>query len=322
MTDRVLDLSEAAVQLKVRYEQLLVERPESETVSIPLSDIAVIVASHPHIRYSQSVLAGLAANGGILVACDARCFPVAMMLPLEGHSTQAERFARQTQLSAPAKKRLWKQIVQAKIAAQADVLQALHGDDAGLRAMAARVGSGDPQNLEATASQRYWPRLFGDPKFRRRREGEDQNRDLNYGYAVLRAITARAIAAAGLHPSFGLHHSNRYNSFALADDLMEPYRPLVDHSVAATIREWGSHGEFNQAAKRDVLDGLLRRFVHEGESRTLFDWIAKTTSSLAAVCMGQAKELHLPRLRQPVATPGKTPERERGGGDGKAARAG
>jgi CRISPR-associated protein Cas1 len=310
MTDRILDLSDAAVHLTVRYEQLIVERPEAERVSIPLSDIAVIVASHPHIRYSQSVLAGLAENGGVLVACDARCFPVAMMLPLEGHSTQAERFAKQTQLSLPAKKRMWKQIVQAKIAAQAAVLQALHGDDAGLAAMAARVGSGDSQNLEATASQRYWPRLFGDPKFRRRREGEDQNRDLNYGYAVLRAITARAISSAGLHPSFGLHHSNRYNAFALADDLMEPYRPLVDHWLAATILEWGFRAQFDKAAKRDVLDGLLRRFDCEGQSRTLFDWIAKTTSSLAAVCLGEAKELYLPRLRQPAEAPRKAPGRE------------
>ena len=258
----------------------------------------------------------------MLVACDRRCFPVAMMLPLEGHSTQAERFARQTQLSLPAKKRMWKQIVQAKIAAQGAVLEALYGGDSGLGAMTARVGSGDPKNLEATASQRYWPRLFGDPQFRRRRDAEDQNRDLNYGYAVLRAITARAIVAAGLHPSFGLHHSNRYNAFALADDLMEPYRPLVDHSTASTIREWGFRAQFDKAAKRDVLDGLLRRFDYEGQSRTLFDWIARSASSLAAVYMGEGKELYLPRLRQPVETPRKAPGRERGTEEGRAEEAG
>lgn len=297
MTDRILDLSDAAVALKVRHEQLLIEPPGGEAVSVPFADIAVVVASHPHIRYTQAVLAGLAEHGGVLVACDRRCFPVAMMLPLDGHYVQAERFSSQAQMSLPTKKRLWKQIVQAKIRAQADVLQALHHEDGGLGAMVRKVRSGDPRNLEATAAQRYWPRLFGDAQFRRNRDREDQNQDLNYGYAVLRAIVARGIVTVGLHPSLGLHHSNRYNAFVLADDLMEPYRPLVDHAIAASIREWGQRKQFDRAAKTDVLDGLLRRFVHDDESRTLFDWVRKLTASLALVCTGDRRDLMIPQLR-------------------------
>ncbi len=297
MTDRILDLSEAAVSLKVRHEQLIVEPPGGVPASVPLADIAVVVASHPHIRYTQAVLAGLAEHGGILVACDRRCFPVAMMLPLDGHYIQAERFARQARMSLPTKKRLWKQIVQAKIRSQSDVLKTLHSEDGGLGTMAQKVRSGDPRNLEATAAQRYWPRLFDDPKFRRNRDAEDQNQDLNYGYAVLRAIVTRGIVAAGLHPSLGLHHSNRYNAFVLADDLMEPYRPLVEHALALSIREWGLRKQFDRAAKTDVLDGLLRRFESNGESRTLFDWVRKLTASLATVCMGERRELVIPRLR-------------------------
>lgn len=316
MTDRILDLSEAAVSLKVRHDQLIVEPPGGVPASVPLADIAVVVASHPHIRYTQAVLAGLAEHGGILVACDRRCFPVAMMLPLEGHYIQAERFAHQARMSVPTKKRLWKQIVKAKIRAQADVLKTLHGEDGGLGAMVQKVRSGDPRNLEATAAQRYWPRLFGDAKFRRNRDAQDQNQDLNYGYAVLRAIVARGVVAAGLHPSLGLNHSNRYNAFVLADDLMEPYRPLVDHALAASIREWGLRKQFDRAAKTDVLDGLLRRFECNGESRTLFDWVRKLTASLAAVCMGERRELVIPRLRYEVpSTPRKPMGREAAGRD-------
>ena len=296
MTDRILDVSEAPAKLSVRDEQLVIEPARAEPATVPLSDIAVVVASHPQVRYSQAVLAGLAEHGGSFVVCDRRCLPVAMVLPLEGHYVQAERFARQAVLPLPAKKRLWRQIVQAKIAAQAATLEALHGDDYGLRALVTRVRSGDPANVEARASQRYWPRLFGEASFRRNRDAEDQNRDLNYGYAVLRASVARAVAACGLHPSLGLHHSNRYNAFALADDLMEPFRPLVDRGVAASISEWGMRGSFDKAAKAEVLDAILRRFEHEGESRTLFDWLSRTASSLAAVCMGARRDLFLPAL--------------------------
>ena len=177
------------------------------------------------------------------------------------------------------------------------MLQALHHEDGGLGAMVRKVRSGDPRNLEATAAQRYWPRLFGDAQFRRNRDREDQNQDLNYGYAVLRAIVARGIVTVGLHPSLGLHHSNRYNAFVLADDLMEPYRPLVDHAIAASIGEWGQRKQFDRAAKTDVLDGLLRRFVHDDESRTLFDWVRKLTASLALVCTGDRRDLMIPQLR-------------------------
>src|SRR5690606_11847253 len=147
-----------------------------EPVTIPLADIAVVCAAHPHLRYSQAVLCGLTEAGAVFVACDRRQTPVAMLLPLEGHFVQAERFRRQAALTAPTEKRLWKQLMQAKIRAQGRALVARHGGDAGVGKMAERVRSGDPENVEAQAAQRYWPLLFGDRGFRRRREAEDENR--------------------------------------------------------------------------------------------------------------------------------------------------
>lgn len=232
--------------------------------------------------------------GGVFVTCDRNLLPVAMMLPLDGHSTQAERFIAQAAAPAPLRKRLWKQIVRAKIAAQGRLLQRLHGDDAGLAALAAMVRSGDTANVEARASRRYWKRLFDDPTFRRRRETDDQNRMLNYGYAVLRAIVARAICAAGLHPTLGLHHHNRYNAFCLADDLIEPLRPLVDRAVVEAMSECDGRTELDKKAKHLLLSALTGRVMVGGEQRTLFDATARVAASLADVYLGQAKQLDLP----------------------------
>ncbi|HJT36296.1 MAG TPA: type II CRISPR-associated endonuclease Cas1, partial [Pirellulales bacterium] len=200
--------------------------------SVPLTEIAVLIAAHPQVTFTQAVLGGLAAAGGIFIVCDERWLPAGMLLPLRGHHLQARRFQAQAAVAAPVKKRLWQQIVRAKIETQAQALETLHGDSAGLRPLVPLVRSGDPENIEARAARIYWPLLFADESFRRQWEAGDQNRLLNYGYAVLRAIVARALCAAGLHPTLGLHHHNQYSAFCLADDLMEPFRPVVDIVVA------------------------------------------------------------------------------------------
>ena len=231
---------------------------------MPLADLAVILVAHPQVTYTQAVLSGLAAAGGVFVACDGRNLPVGMMLPLAAHHAQAERFAAQARAPLPVRKRLWRQIVRAKINAQAALLVELRGTDFGIEAMAGRVHSGDPSNVEARAARRYWPRVFADLDFRRHRENEDQNVLLNYGYAVLRAIVARAICAAGLHPSLGIHHHNRYDAFCLADDLMEPFRPAVDRAVAEYM---GTHDEpykLEAAAKQQIIGELTGRYDLDG----------------------------------------------------------
>jgi CRISPR-associated protein Cas1 len=293
MTDQILDFSESPARLRVRIRQLVVQRPNEAEVSLPMADLAVVVVAHPQITCSQSVLAELAAVGGVLIACDGKNLPVGMMLPLVGHHAQVERFAAQARAALPLRKRLWKQLVRAKITAQAAVLRELHGTDNGLMALVARVRSGDPSNVEARAARRYWPLLFADLDFRRHRENEDQNLLLNYGYAVLRAIVARAICAAGLHPSLGLHHHNRYSAYCLADDLMEPFRPTVDRSVAEYMREHELTG-LESAVKRHLVAELTRRFEVRGEQRTLFDTAARLACSLADIFLGESEKLQLP----------------------------
>ncbi len=294
MINRILDFSESPARLRVRYEQLLVERPDHPDVTIPLTDLAVVVVAHPQVTYTQAVLSGLAEAGGTFVACNAKNLPVGIFLPLVNHSTQGERFAAQAQASEPTRKRHWQQIVRAKIRAQADTLDQLYGTDHGLKALIPLVRSGDPTNVEARAARRYWPQLFANMNFRRHREDEDQNLLLNYGYAVLRAIVARAICAAGLHPSLGLHHHNRYNPYCLADDLMEPFRPTVDRSVAEYVSTHDAIYGVESAAKQHILSDLTARYVIAGEQRTLFDTAARMATSLADVFLGNARKLELP----------------------------
>ncbi len=296
MLERIIDISQDGARLSLADGRLVIRRDEETVAAIPLEEMGALVISHRAVVLTQPVLAGLAEAGAPVIVCNAKCLPAAMMLPIEGHHLQAERLAQQIQASAPVCKQAWKQIVQAKIRAQGRLLDDLYGSDRGIGAMAARVKSGDPGNLEGQASRRYWPALFDNPGFRRNPDLPDQNKNLNYGYAVLRAIVARAICAAGLHPSLGIHHHNRYDAFALADDLMEPFRPIVDRAVVAWLRENGPLEELTPKAKAALIQPLMGRFTVKGEERSLFDIAARTAVSLTKLFAGTAKTLALPQL--------------------------
>ena len=296
MTDRIIDIADAPAWLHSRNRLLVIEDEDGNEATVPYADLAALVVSHPRVTYSQSVLAELAAAGAAFVACDASRMPVAMLLPLVGQSVQAERFAQQAAASLPTCKRLWKQIVRAKIRAQARTLTDLRGDDQGLSNLVSRVRSGDPTNIEAQAGRRYWRALFDDNAFRRLRDAPDENRFLNYGYAVLRALVARAICAAGLHPGLGIHHHNRYDPFPLADDLMEPFRPIVDRAVVALCDARGADADLDRDAKAHLIGALTDRLGLGGEQRTLFDILGRLAVSLVRVFGGEARELVLPEI--------------------------
>lgn len=302
MHNRILDISDSGARLSVRHRQLIVTRPDCAEVSIPFTDLAVLILAHPQVSLTQPVLATLVEHGGTLITCDERRLPSGMMLPLQAHSVQTERFAAQAACSLPTRKRLWQQVVRAKIQAQADVLTEFRQSDSGLGALLPNVKSGDPMNVEAQAARRYWTALFASNTFRRDPDAQDQNRLLNYGYAVLRAIVARAICAAGLHPSIGLHHHNKYNPFCLADDLMEPFRPVVDRIVAQSVEERGFEADLDQAARHEMLLALTGRCECDGESRTLFDTASRVASSLVDVFQGQGRDIALPQRVHHAAT--------------------
>jgi CRISPR-associated protein Cas1 len=296
MIERIIDLSEAPAYLRVERQQLRIDRKDADSAQVPLSEVGVLILAHRQVTCTASVLSGLMSQGSAVIACNERNLPTGLMLPTDAHFAQAERFIAQASITVPLKKRLWKQIVIAKIKAQAGLLQSLYDDDRGLKTLVGRIRSGDPSNLEAQASRRYWPALFDDDSFRRRRELEDQNRLLNYGYAILRAMLGRAICAAGLHPSLGVHHHNRYNAFCLADDLMEPYRPLIDSAVVEHVRSYGPDAPLDRTAKTALLETATNRYPSEGEMRTLFDLATRTASSLVKVFLKEEQSVFFPEF--------------------------
>jgi len=292
--DHIVDVTQRAARLSVRYGQLVLEAAEATVALCRWPIWPSLILANAQISLTQPVLAALAEAGGVCIVCDSASRPIGLLAPLIGHHRQTQRLAAQARASVPMRKRLWKQIVRSKIAAQAYTLQQVHGRDFGLRRLIPLVRSGDPANREAQASQRYWRRLFNDPQFRRDPQRPDQNRFLNYGYAVLRAMTARALCAAGLHPSLGIHHHRRDNPFCLADDLMEPFRPLVDRRVVELLRHYPADAEMSPQLKADLLDFVQVRLPLEGEKRGLFDILARAAVSLADVFLKNRPQLLLP----------------------------
>lgn len=294
MTNAIIDIADQSVDLRASNSLLTIETSNGKE-SIPLAEIAALILAANHSTISQAALAGIAEAGGAVVVCGDQFMPTAMLLPLDSHYIQTERLGAQIRVSEPTRKRIWRDIVRAKVSAQADLLEELHDTDFGLRALLAGIRSGDPSNVEAQAARVYWSRLFADPAFRRRRDGEDQNRFLNYGYAVIRAIVARAICATGLHPSIGVQHHNRYDNFCLASDLMEPFRPLVDRVAYRICESDGPELPLSPEVKRAILQPLYGKYQYVGERRTLFDIVEKTAKSLANVYLGEQRDIVLPK---------------------------
>ncbi len=302
MSDNIVEIGNPA-RLSVRDSQLVIEREGLLPFLTPVSGITALLLAHPQVTLTQAVFSRLAEVGAIVVTIDGQYRPAAMSLPMQTNSLQSERIAAQAELSPVLRKRLWTQIVQAKIRAQGRLLRELHGADGGLEPMSRRVRSGDPDNLEAQAARRYWGLLFGDARFRRggdqTMDGPDQNRHLDYGYTVLRAAVARAVCAAGLHPSLGLRHHNRYDPFCLAADIMEPLRPAIDRRVVLWMREHDPAGPLDSAAKKWLIEATIMRYWWGREQRAFPDVVARIASSLAAALTGRERRIDLPEALDP-----------------------
>lgn len=249
MIGRIVEIAGDGRYLSLDRGFLVVSHKGEELGRTPIDDVAALIGNAHGLVYSNNVLVALAERGTPFVLCGAHHRPVGMLWTVEGHHRQAARMDAQLRASQPLRKRLWKQVVQVKIGMQAAVLGLYGGPELPLRRLALKVRSGDPSNAEAQAARLYWGLLFG-KDFRREREAPGVNAMLNYGYTVLRAIVARQLMAAGLHPSIPLHHANEGNAMRLVDDMMEPFRPVVDASVRR-LSEAGV-SELNVAARREL----------------------------------------------------------------------
>ena len=273
--ERIVDIETDRLFLAVHRGFLTISAGGEEQGRVALDDIGSLIVHAHGTSWSNSVMVRLSERAVPIVICGSNHAPVACVWPLHGHYAQGARMRAQINVSKPLTKQIWRQIVAGKIRMQGHILGIKGGEAGAFELLARRVRSGDPDNLEAQAARRYWKALFG-LKFSRDQSADGINALLNYGYTVLRAVVSRAICAAGLHPTIGVFHSNRANAFALADDLMEPYRPLVDHLVFDLVA--GGATEINADVKRaltaiSTLDLLqaegvsplsvqVQRFVH------------------------------------------------------------
>lgn len=283
--------------LSTRLEQLVVSFPEQEREhkTIPIEDVGLIVIDHQQITITSAVFSKLMQNKVAVVHCDEKHMPVSLHQPLVGHSEQTERFREQIFASKPLKKNLWKQVVEQKIVNQAKLLETTGEDVVPMYKYAASVLSGDTTNQESNAAAYYWRYLFDDDlEFKREREGEPPNHFLNYGYAILRAMTARAIISSGMLPNLGIHHRNKYNAYCLADDLMEPYRIYVDELVLELVNAGFLDDQLPKEIKTELLQIPAFDVQINGKSRPLMNALSITTASLYKCFTGERRSLDLP----------------------------
>ena len=289
---RVVDIADENRILSLSRGSLKVSSDGHELGRVPLSDIQCVLVHGHSAMLSLSLGAALAEAGIPLVLCGRNHAPVALSLPVSGNFEQAARLTAQASLSLPRRKQLWRRLVMAKIASQARALEiAGQSDHALLARLAKSVRSGDPDNVEARAARFYWRRLMGGD-FRRDSAGDGLNAHLNYGYTVVRAAMARAVVGVGLAPGLGLHHRSRLNGFQLVDDLMEPFRPLVDHAVWRNRKDWT--GEVEAAAKRELARIVNGPMATTAGTNTVSRVMSMLAHSLAGVCTGETGELSWP----------------------------
>lgn len=295
--------------LSLRNNQLVIRRAEDGDIpfpdqrdnekTIPIEDIGVVIMDNRQLTITSGAMEQLLENNVAVITCDSHSMPNGLLLPLQGNTLQNERFTDQLEASLPLKKQLWQQTVEYKIANQAAMLHYARGEEArNMLAWAKSVKSGDTENMEARAAAFYWKNVY--PKvsgFIRDREGLSPNNLLNYGYAILRGIIARALVGSGLLPTLGIHHHNRYNAYCLADDIMEPYRPFVDKMVFDYCEEKDNWQPLLDKDAKVYLMGLPVQDVFiDGRRSPLLVAATTTTSSLYKCFSGLGRKILYPEF--------------------------
>lgn len=289
--------------LKTKDDQLVIVLPEGgsglteshRSTTIPIEDIGIVILDHQQITISQALIAKLLANNAAFITCDSTHHPTGLMLNLDGNTLQSERFANQIDASVPLKKQLWAHTITCKINNQARVLQMQNKqENLALFNMLTQIKSGDPENFEGRAAAIYWKQIFNNADFLRSREGAPPNNLLNYGYAILRAITARALVGSGLLPTLGIHHRNKYNAYCLADDIMEPYRPYVDLVVLELYNQGIS--ELTNEAKQSLLQIPTIDVRIDNETSPLMIALQRSSAGLVKCFEGTLRKIPFPMM--------------------------
>ena len=286
-------LIENKTVLTTKHQQLVL-KSETRESTIPIEDIGFLVIDNNECFLSIPAMNLLIENNTAIIICNTNHLPNGMFLNLNSHHIQQEIFKNQIDASAPLKKQLWQQTIIEKITNQGILLEKITGNKNSFDFLVSKVLSGDSSNMEGVAASQYW-KLFFDFSFKRERFGDYPNNFLNYGYAILRAATARALSGSGLLNTLGIHHKSKYNAFALADDIMEPFRPIVDEKVFEIMQSFEEQ-ELNTKIKSELLQILTRTVYFKEEKSPLMVALQKTASSLQQCHTGDRKKLKYPKL--------------------------
>lgn len=284
--------------LGFKDNQLVVKTPEGPVKTAAIEDIGFVILDNSRITISNVLLGALLENNCAVISCGNTHLPQGLFLPLSGNTLQSERFQAQVSASVPLKKQLWQQTVMQKILNQAKVLEMKRGvPRAHLCNLASSVRSGDIENREAVAAAYYWKLLFPTAEdFSRDRYGVSPNNLLNYGYAILRGVVARSLVASGLLPTLGIHHHNRYNAYCLADDVMEPYRPIVDKLIVEMTNDTEFPATLGKEHKIPLLQIPVLDVIIGGKRSPLMNAVMTTTTSLFKCYAGESRKLVYPEV--------------------------
>ncbi|GAB4433908.1 MAG: type II CRISPR-associated endonuclease Cas1 [bacterium] len=291
MIKRIIEIGNPS-HLSLKNHQLVIQGKKELLGTIPIEDIGILILDNQAISYTQCLITTCSKNGVIVVLCDDKHLPISLIMPIENHTLHTQIVLQQSKLPEPRRKRLWQLIIKAKVYEQAKVLKTVVGDGRPLSIFASKVRSGDPENIEAQSARIYWNKLFGQ-EFKRDTKANGINALLNYGYAVLRAAVARAVVGAGLHPSLGVHHHNKYNNFCLVDDLMEPLRPVVDMTVFTISRTKKEPLELTVDIKKSLLENLTRNCTIKGKQMQLLTALHFYTASVRRFILGESREVDI-----------------------------
>lgn len=272
----ILEIAQDNRFVSVERGFLVISRHREELGRIPLDMLDAVIVTGHGITYTNNALLKLCQHDVPVIICGENYHPAGIVTGMALHYKQTERLEYQIAAGKPLKKQLWKTIVQHKIRHQMYELERAGKQSKSFETLLNKVRSGDPDNIEAQAAQRYWKRLFG-TGFNRDPNETGINAFLNYGYAVIRGAVARFTVGSGLHPSIGIHHHNKLNPFCLVDDLMEPFRPLVDRTVFALFAPHFSHTDLPLTPDyKKELAGILEHPIYTaGEESTVNNGIQK-----------------------------------------------
>ena len=297
MIGRIVEVNTDGAHLAVHRGFMTVNLGGEEVGKVALDDIAALVINCHGATWSANLTVRLSERLAPIVVCGSNHSPVALFWPIDGHYEQGRRMQAQAEASLPTRKRLWQAIVKAKVVAQADALDAVGKPSERLRRLSKKVRSGDPDNIESMAARQYWPLMMGN-NFRRDRTEQGANALLNYGYMILRSAAARSILAAGLHPSLSIHHQSRGTALRLADDLMEPFRPLVDNIVVRLVK--GSNVKLDREAKTALSSVTILDLEGPKGASPMQTCMDRLSKSLARVYLHKKGNLEFPGPPLPV----------------------